>query len=326
MSQPKIIAYSRVMPEVLDSLKRSYEVVHYEHDEHLENENFAADITEAEGVIGLGLKVTPELLDRAENLKVISNVSAGYDNMNVEAMTIRGVMGTNTPGVLDETTADAVFGLILAAARRIPELDRYVKEKQWTELLPEEKFGLNVNGKTLGIIGLGRIGSEIAKRGRYGFDMNILYHARSRKEDAERDFEAQYCELDDLLARADFIVAMTPLTEETRKMIGREQFQQMKETAIFINASRGGVIEEEALVSALENGEIWSAGLDVYSEEPLPFDHPFLKLENIVTTPHIGSATRETEEALSARGEQNLREALEGRRPQDLINPEAYES
>jgi len=259
-------------------------------------------------------------LNHAPLLKVVSNVSVGYNNFDVEAMKKRNVIGTNTPSVLDETVADLAFALILSTARRIVELDRFVKEGNWNSTTHySEAYGKDVSGSTLGIIGMGRIGEAIAKRAKFGFNMDILYHNRSRKPEAEEKYEAEYCELSSLLKRSDFVLLMTPLTPETYQLIGKEEFKQMKKSAIFINVSRGQTVDEQALIDALENKEIYGAGLDVYEQEPVDVNNPLLKMKNVVTVPHIGSATAQTEDAMSIRAAENLVAVLTGKEPKDPV-------
>jgi gluconate 2-dehydrogenase len=231
-------------------------------------------------------------------------------------------MATNTPDVLNETTADAIFGLLLITARRMAELDRYVKEGKWEAPIGENLFGVDVHHKTLGIIGMGKIGTAIAKRAHFGFGMNILYHNRSRNQKAEEQFHATYCELEDLLKQSDFVCLMTPLTSETKHLIGLKQFQLMKRSAIFINGSRGQTVNEKDLIYALQNKLILGAGLDVFEQEPVPKDHPLLKMNNVVTLPHIGSATYETRYAMAKLATENLIKGLKGLCPPNLINQE----
>ncbi len=232
-------------------------------------------------------------------------------------------MATNTPTVLDETVADTIFGLILSTARRIPEMDRNVKKGKWiTSNIDEEWFGVNVHHKTLGIIGLGGIGSSLAKRGHFGFDMKILYHNRSRNEEAEELYNATYCSMDELLQESDFVCVMVPLSKQTEKLIGKREFSLMKKSSIFINASRGKVVDEQALIEALQQKEILAAGLDVFTQEPVSFDNPLLSMDNVVTLPHIGSATKETRLKMQLLAAENVVEGLMNGIPKNLINKE----
>lgn len=315
-----ILAYNRVSPEVIKQLSEEYEVIYFENNEYLDNLLFVQTLKKAVGVIGLDLKVTKELLSLAPDLKIVSNVSVGYDNLPIAELSKRGIMATNTPDVLTDTTADAIFGLLLATARRIAELDHYVKSGQWRQLLPPDLFGLDVHHKKLGIIGMGRIGQAIAKRGHFGFDMEILYHNRSRIFEAEKLLNASYVSMDELLAESDFVCLMVPAAPDTKQLISYEEFNKMKQTAIFINGSRGQNVNEDALYSALESGTIWAAGTDVFTEEPLPVDHKLLTCKNLVTLPHIGSSTAETEHKMSVVAAQNLQAGLNGQLPPNLIN------
>jgi len=220
---------------------------------------------------------------------------------------------------LNATVADTIIGLILAAARRIPELDHWVKDGQWQTNLEEQWFGVDVHHKTLGIIGMGGIGSVVAKRAHFGFDMEILYHNRSRYKEAEEQYHATYCSMEELLQKSDFVCLMTPLTLETEKLMGKREFELMKRSAIFINASRGKTVDEEALIHAIETGEILGAGLDVFINEPIPSDHPLLLMKNVVTLPHIGSATYETRLKMAMLAAANLVSGLKGETPANLI-------
>ncbi|WP_068674823.1 D-glycerate dehydrogenase [Oceanobacillus sp. Castelsardo] len=321
----KILAYERVEKPVLNALKKHYNVCFFKNIDINSDPNFIQSLKEADGIIGLGLPVTRDLLDRAPNLKIVSNVSVGYNNLDVDELTKRNIMATNTPGILTDTVADMALGLILATARRIPELDHYVKSGQWIESLTEEHYGIDVHHKKLGIIGMGRIGNAIAKRAHHGFDMEILYHSRTKKTEAEERFNATYKDLDDLLKEADFVCLITPLTKETEGLIGKREFQLMKKTAIFINASRGGTIVEQDLIAALKNKEILAAGLDVFEQEPINLDNELLTLKNVVTLPHIGSSSYETELKMSQLAAQNLENGLNGKRPPNLINPDVWE-
>ncbi|MFK9093545.1 2-hydroxyacid dehydrogenase [Bacillus salipaludis] len=318
----KIIAYNFELTNTLEKLERDFDVEMFDSINPKTDSAFLQALKEAEGIIGLALPVDKALLDRAPKLKIVSNNSTGYNNLSIEEMTKRGIMGTNTPGVLEDTTADAIFGILLAAARRIPELDRFVKLGKWQKHLTTEQYAIDVHHKTLGIIGMGKIGSAIAKRGYFGFDMNILYHNRTRNMEAEETYNATYCDLDTVLKESDFVCLMTPLTPETENLIGEREFNIMKKTCIFVNGSRGKTVDETALINALTNKEIHGAALDVFRTEPVKQDHPLLQFPNVVTTPHIGSSTFETELKMAKLAVENLLEGLSGERPKNLINPE----
>ncbi len=265
-----------------------------------------------DGVISTATeKIDGEVLDAAgDDLKVVANMAVGYDNIDVRAARERGVVVTNTPGVLDETTADVAFMLMLAAARRLGEGERLLRAGKWEWWGPKQLRGLDVWGKKLGIVGMGRIGQAVARRAR-GFGMEVLYHNRSRKEDAEREIGARYLGLEDLLRACDFVSIHTPLTEETRHLIGERELDLMKPTAVLVNTSRGPVVDEGSLADALESGRIFAAGLDVYEEEPKV--HPkLLELDNVVLAPHIGSASMETRDRMATLAAENLRAVLSG--------------
>jgi len=322
----KVIAYERVEKPVLEILKDIYDVKFFKNINPKTDEEFLAFLKEAEGIIGLALKVDEELLNHAPHLKIVSNVSVGYNNLDLDALTKRNIMATNTPHVLTDTVADAIFGLLIATARRIPELDHLVKSRQWNESLSEEHYGVDVHHKTLGIIGMGEIGQAIAKRAHYGFDMDILYHNRRRNKEAEKTYNATYVSLENLLKQSDFVLLMTPLTPETEGLLGLAEFKRMKQSAIFINGSRGKTIVEKDLIKALEDGEIAAAGLDVFEQEPINHNNPLLDMPKVVTLPHIGSSTFETELKMSELAAKNLIAGLSGEKPPTLLNEAVWEN
>ncbi|MBU6957278.1 bifunctional glyoxylate/hydroxypyruvate reductase B [Pseudomonas sp. CVAP len=280
----------------------------------------------AHGLLGASLKLDAELLDLAPSLKAIASVSVGVDNYDIDYLNRRQILLSNTPDVLTETTADTGFALILATARRVLELANLVRAGQWNRNIGPAHFGTDVHGKTLGIIGMGRIGEALAQRGHFGFGMPILYHSHSAKPAVEQRFDAQYRSLPALLQQADFICLTLPLTAETEGLIGAEQFALMRPESIFINISRGKVVDETALIEALRQGQIRAAGLDVFEREPLAYDSPLLQLNNVVATPHIGSATHETREAMARCAVDNLLAALAGERPANLVNGQVWET
>ena len=287
--------------------------------EVLSRHELLAKVADVEGLLQVGHIIDEELLSKAPNLKIVSNVSVGYNNFDVEAMKKYGVLGTNTPGVLDDTVADLVFGLILNVARRLSELDRYVKEGQWKPSDLEELFGTDVHHKTLGIIGLGRIGQKIAKRAALGFDMQVSYYNRSRNREAEEAYGAIYKSMEDILTDSDFIILMVPLTEETKNLMTLEAFKSMKSSAIFINASRGATVDEAALFEAVNTGIIKGAGLDVFVDEPVASDNFLLSHPRIVTLPHIGSATHATRELMAKLACENFVMGIKGEMPPCVI-------
>ena len=263
--------------------------------------------------------IDEDLLSRARNLKVVSNMAVGYNNIDVEAASKRGIAVTNTPGVLTETTADLTFALLMATARRIVEASDYLRKGQWLTWSPMQLTGQDIYGATLGIVGLGRIGEALAKRAK-GFDMNVLYYNRSRKLSAEEQFGLEYREFTNLLKESDFVCVMTPLTPETKGLIGKRELAQMKKTAILINTARGGIVDEDALYEALVDGTIWAAGLDVFEQEPVDCNHPLLTLPNLVTLPHIGSASIQTRTTMAEVAADNLVDVLCDRIPKNLVN------
>src|SRR5699024_4060455 len=284
MMKKKVIAYERVEEPVLKELESTFDLEFFKNINPKTDKNFLKHLQEAEGIIGLELVVDKELLDHAPNIKIVSNVSVGYNNLDIEELTKRNIMATNTPDVLTDTVADTIFGLVLATARRIPELDHFVKSRKWRDgALSNEYFGVDVHHKTLGIIGMGRIGQAIAQRAHLGFDMDILYHSRTPKPEAEEKYNAAYRSLEDLLKESDFVVLITPLTAETEGLIGISDFRLMKKSAMFINGSRGKTIVEKDLIQALKDGEIAAAGLDVFEQEPVESNNPLLDMKNVVT-------------------------------------------
>ncbi|MFB3168144.1 D-glycerate dehydrogenase [Neobacillus sp. 179-C4.2 HS] len=317
--KPKVIVYKKVDKKVLELLAETCEIIYFE---NLDSETyplFLNELEEAQGLLGSGLKVDKELLDQAPQLNIVCNISVGYDNLDLTALAERGIIATNTPDVLNDTVADTIMGLILSTARRIPELDQWVKTGQWESGLAEKWFGVDVHHKVLGIIGMGGIGSAVAKRAHFGFDMDIIYHNRSRNEEAEDKYGAVYCSMEDLLKKSDFVCLMTPLTPDTVNLIGKREFELMKESAIFINASRGKTVDEEALIEALQKGQIYGAGLDVFVQEPVEKNNPLLSMKNVVTLPHIGSATYETRFQMAMTAAANLVKGLQGETPPNLI-------
>ncbi|MFP3677410.1 NAD(P)-dependent oxidoreductase [Pseudomonas sp. SIMBA_041] len=280
----------------------------------------------AQGLLGASLKLDAQLLDLAPNLKAIASVSVGVDNYDIDYLTERRILLSNTPDVLTETTADTGFALILATARRVVELANMVRNGQWQRNIGPVHFGTDVHGKTLGIIGMGRIGEALAQRGHFGFGMPVIYHSHSPKPAVEARFNAQYRSLTELLQQADFICLTLPLTAETEGLIGAEEFALMRPESIFINISRGKVVDEAALIEALRTGQIRAAGLDVFEREPLQLDSPLMTLNNVVATPHMGSATHETREAMARCAVDNLLMALAGERPKNLVNAGAWQA
>ncbi|HHF55758.1 MAG TPA: D-glycerate dehydrogenase [Thermoplasmatales archaeon] len=266
-------------------------------------------------------KIDSEVMNASSNLKIIANYAAGYDNIDIDEATKRGIFVTNTPGVLTETVADLAWALILAAARRIVEGDKFMREGKFKGWAPMLLLGSDVYGKTLGIVGAGRIGQAVAKRAK-GFNMRILYYSRKRKENFEKECNAEYVDLETLLREADFVSLHTPLTPETYHMIGEKELKMMKSSAYLINTGRGKCVDEKALVKALKEGWIRGAALDVFENEP-EIEPELKELENVVLTPHIGSASYETRSRMAVMVAENVLAALKGEIPPNCINPEA---
>jgi glyoxylate/hydroxypyruvate/2-ketogluconate reductase len=315
----KIVVYKPLPEETIAYLRSHAEVVIVD---PKQPGKLIEALKDADGAIGTGVKMNSETLEGATRLKVLSTVSVGYDAFDIDYLNRRGIVLTNTPDVLTESTADTAFSLILLAARRLAELAAYVKGGKWTKKIGEDLFGVDVHHKTLGIVGLGRIGTSVARRAALGFKMDVLYVDQTVNELAEREYGAKKVDFDELLKSSDFVLLQAPLTKETRFLISTPQFAAMKRTAFLINASRGPIVDEAALISALEDGTIAGAGLDVYLEEPLSVESPLLKLNNVVTLPHIGSATHETRQAMNKNAAENLIGALAGTLKANLVNPE----
>jgi len=317
-----ILAFSRVSPSMLEPYADKYDIVILSPELGDMDAQFEAALPNAHGLIGGNRRLGEAELASAKNLEVISSISVGYDNYDLSYLNSRGIMLTNTPDVLNETTADLAFALILATARRIPELDSWTKEGNWSKTIDASHFGCDVHGKTLGIIGLGKIGEAIARRGRFGFGMNILYSGKTRKPQLEQELGARFVPQNQLLSESDFVCPVVPLTAETRNLIGQKELELIGAEGILINVSRGPVVDQDALIQALEEKTIRGAGLDVYVKEPLT-DSRLFKLKNVVTVPHIGSATNDTRDAMAKRALDNLLMGLEGQWPRDLVNSQA---
>ncbi|SHK52136.1 2-hydroxyacid dehydrogenase [Paraburkholderia terricola] len=279
-------------------------------------------LKDADGAIGTGVKMNAETLQGARRIKVLSTVSVGFDAFDIDYLNRRGILLTNTPDVLTESTADTAFSLVLLTARRLAELAAFVKAGKWTKKIGEDKFGVDVHHKTLGIVGLGRIGTSVARRASLGFAMNVLYVDQGVNERAEREYGAKKVDLNVLLKESDFVLLQAPLTKETKNLISTAQLKAMKRSAFLINASRGPIVDEPALIEALKDGTIAGAGLDVYAEEPLSVESPLLGMDNVVTLPHVGSATHETRQAMNRNAAENLIGALNGTLNTNIVNPE----
>jgi gluconate 2-dehydrogenase len=276
---------------------------------------FEAALATAHGMIGASFQIDEALLERAPRLEVVSSISVGVDNYALGALRRRGILLCHTPGVLTETTADTIFALTMAASRRLVELANLVREGRWTRNIGEDLFGWDVHGKTMGIVGFGRIGQAVARRAALGFGMPILYHARRPVDLPGLAGRAVHLPLERLLAESDIVVVTLPLSDATRGMMGPREFGLMKPGAIFINGARGAIVQEDALLAALDQGTLRAAGLDVFATEPLPADSPLRLHPRVTALPHIGSATHETRQAMAELATANLLQALAGERP-----------
>jgi glyoxylate reductase len=323
--RPPVLVTRRLADEVMRYLDEHCAVTLNDEDRPMPRERLLAEVKGKRGLLPmLTDRVDQELLEAAgADLAAVANYAVGYDNVDVAACTERGVLVTNTPDVLTDATADIAFALILAASRRLGEGERLIRGGGSWAWAPDFMLGRDVTEKTLGVVGLGRIGQAVAARAS-GFRMPILYHSRNRKLDAERALGAEYRDFETLLREADVVSVHVSLSEETHHLFGAEQFRTMKPSAVFVNTTRGAVVDEEALAAALRNGEIFAAGLDVYEKEP-EVHRDLLGLENVVLVPHLGSATVETRTAMGMLAAENLVAALEGERPPSLVNPEALE-
>ncbi len=303
---PRVLADLPVAETVTELLAGRAELLPWDAAQQPGAERIAAIYTYGHPTVDAGL------LDRLPGVRVISNFGVGVDHIDVAAATARGIPVGNTPGILDGATADLAFALLLAAARRVVEGDRYARGPAFTHYDPSYLLGREVHGSTLGVIGMGRIGEQVARRAR-GFGMTVLYHNRRRRPEAEAALGVRYATQDELLAAADYVVLTVPLTPETRGLIGRAELARMKPTATLVNVSRGPVVDTAALTEALTSHQIYAAALDVTDPEPLPRDHPLLKLDNVVITPHLGSATEQTRRRMAEVSVENLLAGLAGR-------------
>lgn len=326
MGRPRIYVARRLPESALAQLKGQADIAVWGTDElPPPRDVLMREAAPSDGLISLLTdRIDGALLDAAPRLRVVSNYAVGYDNIDVEGATARGVVVTNTPGVLTETVADFTMALILATARRLVEADKYTRAGRWQSWEPLLFLGQDIHGATLGLVGLGRIGAAVARRAQ-GFGMRMLYYDVIRREDLERDLGLEFATMEDVLRRADFVSVHTPLTPQTRHLIGAPQLRMMKKTAVLVNTARGPIVDPDALYQALASGQIAAAGLDVFEVEPVPRDHPLLSLENIVVAPHIASASVETRTKMAQMAVENLLAALAGQRPPNLVNPDVWE-
>jgi glyoxylate reductase len=324
LPKPKVYITRQLFPEAIKIIEKVAKVDIFEgEDDPVPRDLLLNKVEKIDGLLPmLTDNINAELMDRAKNLKVVSNYAVGYNNIDVDAATEHGIMVTNTPDVLTDTTADTAFVLLMAISRRLVEVDKYVRDGRWVKAWgPKMLLGSDVTGKTLGIIGLGRIGSALVPRAR-GFRMRVLYNDMMRSPEKEKSLGIEYREFDELLREADYVSVHVPLTAETQHLISERALSLMKPMAYLINTSRGPVVDEKALYKALKNRVIAGAALDVHEKEPVAPDDPLLSLDNIIMAPHIGSATVETMIAMAVRAATNLSSVLRGERPKDLVNPQ----
>jgi len=323
-ARKNVLVFSELPDDQLARLHAQHEVTIANPRVEAQRAAFDAALPRAQGMLGASFPVDPALLARAPLLEVVSSISVGVDNYALAALHARGIVLCHTPGVLDETVADTIFGLLIATSRRMVELSSLVRDGGWTSSIGEPLFGFDVHGKTLGLLGFGRIGQAIARRAALGFGMPVLYHTRH-----EVDLQAQAPELQgraarwplaELLAHSDFVVSMLPLSDSTRGLIGASMFGAMKPGAIFINGGRGATVNEDDLLAALDHGHLRAAGLDVFAREPLPLASALRTHPRVTPLPHIGSATHETRHAMAELATTNLLQALAGERPRAVYD------
>jgi gluconate 2-dehydrogenase len=319
--KPKVLVTREVFEEVLEYLSQYFEVTSNQSDITFDSETLASKLSDKQGaMITLTDRIDTPLLARCPNLKAVCNIAVGYNNIDLEACTKAGVMATNTPGVLDDTTGDFTWTLILATARRLTEAEAYLRDGQWVGWKLKQFLGLDVHHATLGIFGLGRIGQVVARRAT-GFEMNVIYHdVRRATPEVEGVCQASFVSKDELLSQSDIVTVHVPYSSATHHLIGKRELEQMKPTAILINASRGGVVDDSALIEALRSGTIAGAGLDVFENEP-KLNPGFLELKNVVLAPHIASSSRATRYKMALLAAQNLVAVLTGEKPPNLLNP-----
>jgi glyoxylate reductase len=319
----KIFVARPIQQVVIDRLAASCDVRVHPQDAPLTAAQLGESIADMDALVSVGGNINQEVLARASRLRVIANIGAGYDTVDLNACSQRRIMVTNTPDVLTESTADLAFALLLTVGRRILQADAYVRQDQWRYGLWNLLWGTELHGKTLGLYGFGHIGQAMARRGR-GFSMRILYYARHRVAAAvESETSAQLVDFKTLLRESDFLSIHVPLNKESERSIAAAELGLMKPTAFIINTARGKVVDEEALVRALQSGGLAGAGLDVFENEPKV--HPTLiRMDNVVMAPHIGSATTEARLRMASLAADNLLAAFDGRRPPNLLNPEVF--
>jgi glyoxylate reductase len=326
---PKVFITRNIPSVGPDKLRQqpSWDVQQWAKDEVVPRDELLRSIKGCDAVLTLLTeRVDAEFLDAAgPQLKVVANLAVGFDNFDVPEMSKRGVIGTNTPDVLTDTTADLAFALLMATARMLPQAEKYVKDGNWHTWEPLGFMGQDVHHATLGLVGLGRIGAAMARRGA-GFAMKVIYYDAYRRQDLEQQYGYEYRNsVEDVIREADFVSVHTPLTAETRHLMNATRLGMMKPTAILINSARGPIVDPDALYDALKSGTIWAAGLDVTEPEPLPADHKLLTLDNCLVVPHIASASINTRNSMSELAADNIINTLSGRAPKTPVNPQVVE-
>lgn len=319
--KPKVLVTREVFDDILEYLSQYFEVTSNQSDVPMDSETLISNLSDKQGaMITLSDRIDATLLSRCPNLKAVCNIAVGYNNIDLEACTKSGVMATNTPGVLDDTTADFTWALILATARRLTEAEAYLRAGKWDGWKLKQFLGLDVHHATLGIFGLGRIGQVVARRA-VGFEMKVIYHdVRRAAPEIEQSCRASFVSKEELLSQADIVTLHVPYSPETHHLIGQAELKRMKPTAILINSARGGVVDDAALIDALRSGTIAGAGLDVFENEP-KFTPQFLELKNVVLAPHIASSSQATRHKMAMLAAENLVAALTTGKPPNLLNP-----
>ncbi len=323
---PKVLITRRIPTSGIELLQQSCDVEIWDSDDVMPRAEFLKAAADQDAVLCLLTdKIDAETLDIAKKAKIFANMAVGFDNIDVEECSKRGVMASNTPGVLTDTTADFAFTLLMAAARRIREAHEFVHASKWETWGPLLLMGQDIHHATLGLIGLGRIGTEMARRGQ-GFSMRVIYNDVVRREDLEEELGIEYVDFDTVLNESDFVSLHVPYMPATHHLISTSELAKMKSSAVLINTARGAIVDPQALYTALKSGEIWAAGLDVTEPEPIPMDDPLLTLDNCLVAPHIASASFNTRSDMSELAANNILAALSGDRPPTILNPEVLES
>ena len=324
MQKKKVFVTRQIPKKGIQLLRKHFLVKVYLKDQTIPRKELLKEVKQCDALLSLLTeKIDQEVLSANPNLKVVSNYAVGYDNVDIKAATSRGIPVCNTPGVLENAVAEHTFALMLALCKRIAEADQFVRAGKYKRWEPMLLLGTELEGKTIGIVGLGRIGAGVARRAGRGMGVNVLYHDIRRNKDFEKEYQARYVSLSELLKKSDFVSLHVPLLPSTRHLIGKKELAMMKKTAYLINTSRGPVVDEKALVKALQKKQIAGAGLDVYENEP-KLTLGLTKLKNVILTPHTASATIEARTAMSELAAQNIIDVLQGRKAKFTVNPEVY--